>query len=57
MSKGSKQRPTDQSKFNKNYNEIDWKKHHKEIPVLTENQKDILLREVKVAFKKDEDNN
>lgn len=50
MSKGSKQRPTNKLKFDKNYSDIDWKRN---TPVLTQEQVAILLKEVKVAFKKD----
>tara|TARA_A100001011_G_scaffold383947_1_gene455876 strand:+ start:728 stop:883 length:156 start_codon:yes stop_codon:yes gene_type:complete len=50
MSKGSKQRPTNKPKFDKNYGDIDWKRN---TPVLNQEQIDTLLKEVKVAFKKD----
>ena len=51
MSKGSKQRPTNKSKFDKNYGNIDW---NKKPPELTDKQINILLKEVKLAFKKDD---
>ena len=53
MSKGSKQRPTNKSKFDKNYGNINWKKKP---PELSAEQMTILLKEVKLAYKKDENN-
>lgn len=54
MSKGSKQRPTNKSKFDDNYNQINWSKN---TPKLTKEQIGILKKEVRKAFKVDENNN
>lgn len=53
MSKGSKQRPTNKSKFDDNYNQINWSKNP---PKLTKKQIEILKKEVRKAFKVDENN-
>ena len=54
MSKGSKQRPTDKTKYNNNYNNINWSK---EPSKLTRGQTVILQKEVKKALKNNENNN
>ncbi len=54
MSKGSKQRPTNKLQFDKNYNNINWSKEPKK---LTKEQIEILKKEVRKAFKIDENNN
>lgn len=53
MSKGSKQRPGSKLKFDENYQNINWKKA---TPQLTQTQLKELSAHVKIAFKKDENN-
>ena len=53
MSKGSKQRPTNKLQFDKNYNSINWNNE----PKLTKEQIKTLKKEVRKAFKTNENNN